>query len=565
MNAMFRNLVFSAVVAAVAVLPVARLQAQGSIANPAVVISMNTVDDQMAGASYLTRAAGMPQIGMLLTLGSAEFFKNLDTTKPIGSVVVLENGPPRVLGFVGVKDIDGLLEQFADQVGDFEKQGDVYIGKSPDGSDVFVKEVDGWAFISNEKGALSAVPNDPVSLLDGLHTEYNLAVRINGQNIPPQLKEMALGPLKEGFESAMNTLEEQDPEAAKFQRKMNEMSLNSLVDLVDQLDQITLGLSIDENSQSTYLDVSATFLPGSKYAGQIALLKGLTSDFAGFVANEEAITFHGTSRMSEEDIQLMSRMVTEMKGEVLEELDKDAGMNESEREVARSVVSDLIDVGIQTIETGKTDLGGQVTFENSAVSVVVGGFVADGKKVEDAVKRLIELAKKEDELPPDFSIQLNTDSHDGIDFHQIMATVPESESEARMVFGDQLVVTLGIGEQTLYAAVGPTGIEQIKSVMAQSKADANKALPLSEFNIRLIPILEFASQFDANVAQFAEVIKASGKDKISIVGNVVENGSKTRFEIQEGVFQLIGAAASQMGAGMPGGGGAAPGGDGFGF
>ena len=84
-------------------------------------------------------------------------------------------------------------------------------------------------------------------------------------------------------------------------------------------------------------------------------------------------------------------------------------------------------------------------------------------------------------------------------------------------------------------------------------SDANADTSM-QFNLFLSPLLKFASgiQGAEMLEMMSDTVQAGG-DRIQVRSDYIENGMKSRFEIQDGVLQLIGAAGGMMG-GLGGGG-----------
>ena len=60
----------------------ARVVAQET--KPVLVVSIASVDRLLSNIGYLTRAAGTPEVGGLVTLMASQYIEGLDTTKPAG-------------------------------------------------------------------------------------------------------------------------------------------------------------------------------------------------------------------------------------------------------------------------------------------------------------------------------------------------------------------------------------------------------------------------------------------------------------------------------------------------
>ena len=108
----------------------------------------------------------------------AQFAQMFDATKPIG-IVVQSDGVlgAKVLGFIptnNVQQLVGMLALFGMTAqptdgGLLELQ----TGAAP----VYIKEGQGWAFVSNNKESLANVPADPVPMLGGLKRNMMLLLK----------------------------------------------------------------------------------------------------------------------------------------------------------------------------------------------------------------------------------------------------------------------------------------------------------------------------------------------------------------------------------------------------
>ena len=78
---------------------------------------------------------------------------------------------------------------------------------------------------------------------------------------------------------------------------------------------------------------------------------------------------------------------------------------------------------------------------------------------------------------------------------------------------------------------------------------------MMQYNINIAPILDFVSSMegDPNIEAMAEALKEAGNDRIQMSSNLIENGVKMRFEMQDGILGLIkvGVDAFQGGGAFP--------------
>ncbi len=551
MKTLLRAACFTALAAVTFALPLSQTSAQDSNMEPkpAVVISLSSIDQQNADVRHLMKAAGMEAIGDV-AVGMAELYtEHLNKEMPIGGYVTLEDSNPQVVMFVPVTDLDAMLEMFSDEIGDVEEgDGGVKIISTPQ-SDLFIKESGGFAFVTNMEDNLDMLPTAPAELLKGLNDEYNFAIRVYAQNVPNELKQMAIGFMDEGFADAVAQMEAIDPEAADFQRKMNEVSKQSMVELIEQTDEVTIGLAIDEESSSTYIDFMVTGLPDSKLAKQSAVAGDVQSKFGGFLTGDPAASLHFASKMSEEDMVAVESMMVGMRDQVMAQIADEESLSAEQIELAQDVAGQMLDVLKATMETGVMDGGAKLVMDEETVAFAAGMGVAEGTKIEDAAKRLVEAAKAD--APPEVEFNLDAETYKGIDMHVITIPVPEDEEEMRNTVGDTVTVVLGTSEDAFYLAAGKNAISLLKSSIDSSMQVSMEEYPVSQFNISLSKVMSFAASVDEDpiAVMLADMLEGSENDKIRIVGTLIENGSKSRIEIQDDVIKLLGTAGMQFGGG----------------
>jgi hypothetical protein len=143
-------------------------------------------------------------------------------------------------------------------------------------------------------------------------------------------------------------------------------------------------------------------------------------------------------------------------------------------------------------------------------------------------------------------LKFNAAKHKDVDLHTFSVPIPDDEEQAQKVFGDALEVVVGTGAKSAYIAFGEESIDLLKEIIDDSASAAKEEVTPMELIISLAPILEFTASIedDPIVKMLAETIKkAAGKDHIRLSQRNIERGVAARLEVEEGVLQLIGAAA----------------------
>jgi hypothetical protein len=529
-------------------------------AKPVLVTSIAGADEVLGDVLFLTESAGVGDFGRLIALMASPYTATLDKKKPIGGYALLEedNQLASVM-FVPVKDLKMLLTTLESQVGKPEDAGDGVQRIATDRPQpVYVKEAHGWAFVSNEKRHLADLPKDPVKLLDGLNEQYTLALRVNVANVPADLRQTAVDQLRRGFEERL--AEELDEKQAEAMRQIGGFLVDTLIRLIEETDHVTLGWQVDAAEKKTYLDLQVTAVEDTELAEQMGQVKEGRSAFSGCLLPGAALTFHMHATSTEAEIEQAMLLVDRLREEAMKGIEKDDNLvNDEERQTARTIVNEMLDIVEGSLKTGKTDCGGVLSLKPDALTLAIGCFVADGQQLADAVKELAAFAEQKD---PNFpTIDFDAEKHRGVTFHTATIPLRTGPPEVRRVLGDPMEVVVGTGKKAVYLAFGKDAGQLLKEVLDGSVENRSKKLPPAEVVVSLTPVLEFAAAMEKRPRQLRQVEAAleavktlSGSDHISLRAMPIKNGCRVRLEIEEGVLKAIGAAAkapTQPPAGQP--------------
>ena len=223
-----------------------------------------------------------------------------------------------------------------------KKVGDIY-EISAQGQKIVAKEANGWATLSMMPEMLEGLPADPGQILGQLTSEYDLGIRIDVQNIPPQFRAMAVEQLQAGMEAGSNQKEDETDEQFQARKDMAQVQIDQLKKAINELDQLTLGLSLDGPNQRTFLDIVYTAVPGSSLAEQVSLNKDPKTNFAGFLQPDAAMMLSFASKASESDKANMQQMFQAIRKQTYTELVKKASdKSDEDRELIKSAVDDFL-------------------------------------------------------------------------------------------------------------------------------------------------------------------------------------------------------------------------------
>ena len=547
---------FSLIVAVltVAMTPWAESQAQ-TATKPAVVITLSSVDELVGDAKHVIAATGLPGIDDQLNVMLEPFTAGIDRSKAIGAVVSLEGELGFTLkAFVPVKDFSQMMTLVEAQLGAAQDAGNGI--KQLNGPvNIFVKEQGGWAHISNSAEGLAKLPRDPLKLLGGLNESYDFAVRGNIQAIPALFRNMLISQMKAGVESTLEREPGESDEDYETRRKSVQNQVAQMEKAVNEVEEIMIGWNYDQKGAGTYFDMALTPVKGSSLAKGFAVMSDLKSNFVGFHSADAAVRMNVTTKALPEEAAEAKITIEGLRAQIFNELDREGSVPPNVLAALKEVLSDMIDVGIETVEAGTVDGAMAVFLKDKTVQVGGGFHVVGGKKLAAAIKKAIRLAQEEEDFPKEVQIRFDTEVYKGISFHTVTVPIPPQE-EASQIFGGELQIALGTSDNSIYFGLAPNSISFLKGVIDKNTSAGSKVVRPMELSVALLPILEFASSFDDNPVVNAMIRQlktaASGKDHVvlSVTMEKESTSALYRFQLEEGVIKAIGAGVQ---AGIAGG------------
>lgn len=540
--------------AAVSLMPMTQAKAQ-SEAKPAIVISIAKISEQMDDIGFIADSSGFGQMSFLIKMQAEQFLKGIDDSKPSGILMYFEDGAqePTMMGFVPISNMDDVLNTISEQA-EIE-EGDDYITIIPDdGTELLMKQMGDYAFISDREEMFDAAPSDPAATLGDLQENYNFGARVYAQRIPESLRDMALDMIEEGYAESMAEMGEFPGD---LQEKNFEMQMAAIKSFIYETEEIVVGFVADEDNGSLRLGFQVTGLEGSKMAQQSAAQNDIEETrFGGFLMEGAAFTANTCSVISEDDIEQYQDMLAQLREEAYGEMENE-GMPAEQADIVRAIADDFFEVLEDTLKEGRVDLGAVVTTEET-IEFAMGFQVADARKLEDGVKELVKMVENEPQVRENVEFNLDAGSMNGVTLHEIIVQVPANEEEMVQVFGEEMTIILGIGKKAVYMAGGandPKGLLERAMTGSPSESEAAGKSTAIQYNLFLSPILRMAAGIEGEemMEEMADKLDETGRDRMRVTVEMIENGMKGQFEVQDGILEILGVAAQSMG-GMMGGG-----------
>jgi hypothetical protein len=510
--------------------------------DPALVVTLGSVNKLMQDINYLTAVVGQPQAGGMFTMLAAQFSRGLDATQPIGILVPLVNGAPEPIAMLPTPDVKTVLKSLEAQTGPADEldDGTLVIALGP--NTVFIRQVGNWAAVARNKQLLDLAPADPTTFFQGMGNNYDLAVRLDVKQVPPGVRDMVIAQLRQGFEQAMERQAEGDE---KSSREMAEVTIDQLEMVFSESDQLEFGWNIDQPSKQMVIDASFTALPGTELASMYAGQQPIPSAFASVIRPDAAAYYHAATSIDEKSIdqtrQSVENSLSTLKGALAGEED----LTEKQKADIEAMIKRIGKLALDSVAEGKADMGALLLADENDFRFVFGSFVSDGDEAAQIVKELAEKVKDEPNAPRFFFDQ---GKYKGVTMHRVEADVPEKQDEVRKIFGETLKVHVGTGEKSVYLAIGENSESLMQQLIDAGANEGPVQQSTGQLRLTLLPILQYAQSIEQNdtiSAMIDALARSPDPGSVIAVSNAIQNGQATKFTIGEGLLQAIGAAFRQ--------------------
>lgn len=519
---------------------------------PVAVVAIAPLERVTDDFTYLMRLCGVPQFGALGSMMIKQWSDGLDIKRPAGLTVQLVDGQPVPLAFLPLEDRKSLFRaleaggQFADDLGN-----GLYAFDAP-GQTIYAKEQGKWLFVSRQEEDLKKLPADPLALLGDAPKRYDIAVHVNVQALPAELRNGAVEQLREGLERRLAEDSDKSDEEKATAEEMGKASIQQIERLINETDQVTVGVATGSSLQKLQIEVETLFVSGSELAKQSAQLNNLTSDFTGLLIEEAAFTIRSTALVSDTDKAMAKSNMRSMYSQLETKLDDSGSMPTASKEALKKFAKGMIAIVDKTIDGGKLDGGAAVSLADGKVQAVLGGSVADGAQLEKEVKQLVASLGTGPEIP---KFEFNYAKHQNVNLHKVTVPIQTDDPQMQKVFGNELKLVVGTGDKSFYVALDPNGDALIKSALDRVNGKKSVNVIPGEMVLQTGQVLAFVQSIAPNPvieSISATLEQVDGKDKIKLLTTPIERGMRYQISIDDGVLKAGGAAAKLGQGGGPG-------------
>ena len=491
-NMPLRNLTASTLLVALATLVSAQPAAAES-PKPALAIAFAGYDQFIHDLKTLDEISGHTKLASLAESNidlatQSKGLEGLDKARPWGVLVALnDDGQPIVQGFLPVTDLKKLVASIPAPGGAAPDPNDKGVYEYPlGGKSMFVKQKGKWAVFSDSEENLGSASEDAVSEFSELPKKYLLSVRGSVKNVPEAARDKALATLR-GFVELTLSMQ---PSGSDEQRALLNANVKQMFEKLEilgkELDSLVIGVGLDSESKSLFLDFESRAKSDTGLAKKFSALGDAKTDFAGFELPGAALTMLSAGVADDEDVEAAKATLDRCKKLADKALDDNDALGDK-RDMAKKLLGDLLDVAEKTIELKKSD-GGMAILLNDGPVMIAGARIAAGEKLESTIKKLVKELTADDPKLSDI-ISLDVEKYEGVNFH--VATLPINDPEAAKVLGDTVKIAVGISESSVYIGAGKDPIAKIKEAIDGSKASPGQAIDPMKLIVSGTPIAKF--------------------------------------------------------------------------
>ncbi len=548
-----RSLVYVAALAALPLLGLPDVAAQPSQTKPVLVVSFSGLDRLWEDADFLGNLGGVSNLAdnlkqlLAAQTGGVPGVPGVDAKRPCGLVVQTNGAEFIVAGYLPVVDLPKMIDWLGTSGVEATKQGDAYRVDMPNGQSLFVAQKGDWAVISVSTEALAQVPSAPPQELDQLASAYDLGVSAYIGNIPPMWKQLGLAMIQQGIQTAMEQQPNQSDEEFAAQKAMVQRSFEQMQQSLNELDRILIAVNIDGKAGVITLDLETTVIPGTESANELALNKDLKTKLAGFVMSDATLALRETVKAGPRSITQFKDSLSQYEGMINSSLDKDTKLKSREKKLLKQLFTTFFTSLAETVEKDQLDFAMSMKLDSKSCEGLLAMTLLNAQDVENTVTDILKQAAKDE---PDLAkvLKLNAETYKGVRLHVVglpADALDEAPQAFKDILGSNASAVIGFGDKLVCMAFGPDAVSSLEKALDQSgnEVAVNKLL---EGHVKVRPLIEFiqvvgGDQMSEEDRQTVEqLIKAaSEKDQMTLEGTLIENGSRVRFELQEGVLKLV--------------------------
>jgi hypothetical protein len=392
--------------------------------------------------------------------------EGLDVKNPIGLYASISADNPTaspVVALVPVADKDTFLNALKMRAMlDIKEKDGLYETMAPNVQfPIYFRFANDYAYVSNQPESIDpkTLPK-PADVLGKSDKTVSATVRID--RLPDQMKKMALGAVEAQLAQGKDDPLPNETKAIKaFKDQAIDDVTRTLQSVLNDGEKLSLHLNIDPKTEEFAVEFELTGKSGSKLAKDLKSISENKSVVAGAIGSADAAMSMNVSVALAPDLKKLFGPVVD---DVIELAKKEANAPGEIQTKAEPLLKALT----PSLKAGDLDVGVAMhgPTKDDLYTVVFGLKLAEGKKVEEAIKTLVK------DLPPEFGALIKFDAEKlsgGAGLHVIQMGMHVDEKMAK-VFGKSDAY-LAFRDDLLVLALGPQGKEAVTKAVASKPAD----------------------------------------------------------------------------------------------
>ena len=512
-------------------------------AKPVAVFAIASFDALVEDIDFAGSLFSRPKLATSFMPMIRGFITGIDQTKPLGVIVQADGFDFTIAVCIPVTDFASVLTTLETLQLKTQDVGDgvtmIEVPQQP----VFIMEKDGWAIAAPTKDMLYQVPDNSEEMIHEISREYDLGIKLNRQNVPEPYRQMQMDDLESAFQRMRKQQGDIPPELA-------EILFELLKEILQSNHELTVGFLLDQVHQHASLDVIYTAVEGSRLSDRIELNKDVETDIAGFCQSDTAASMIFNARFAEEDITGMEQILGTVHTlvEAYQEGNTQETVEKAKAPLQKSI-DKFFDAFQSSLKSGTIEGGMVLDHAAPSLTLVAGFRVTDAQKIRRWLK---QLGHANEEQQGSSGIQWSVSTHEDVSFHTQSFQIPAHNEQVQRLLGETLDIAVGVGENSVFLAVGKECLEMTKSVIDTSRSNSKKDVPPMELTLSLQQMIEMAVVFaDAEDKPLLDRIgnslanESKGRDRIHVVAEIIPRGVRTRIEVEQGVLRAIGLAAKE--------------------
>lgn len=519
-------------------------------------VSVSSYQKLLDDVGYVGGLVEMPQAaqmveGMIAMFTQGQGLVGLDKDRPWGLLVQSSGQDFSPLVCLPINDLEGLLALGVNAGVTTEDMGEGVQSVSAQGQTYFVKTDGEWVFAAQRADQLATLPAAPADMLGDLVSEYDIAVKLMAQNVPPMFKQLAIGQLRQGMQEGLERRPDETDAQFETRSELAEANIANIEDMINDLDVALIGISVNPDGGGLVIDFRGSGVAGSKLADQFAIYNSPASTkLAGFLAEDASLSLASAYTIPESVkariYEEYEKQMATARAAVDQMLDEAELPNDEVRATLKSAIEDLLSCAEAMVESGEVDMAGNIQLEMGGASAIAALRTPTPEKIDSALKKVAALAEGD----PNFPVVWAADTYEGVTMHTL--SVPIADPQAQDVLGDQANVVVGIGADAAYFSFGPDAVGALKQAITNSASGTKDIKPV-QMTMSLAQVMEFAaaaaeaSGEDAAVPQMlAQLLEDSDSSQINITIDGEPNGMRYQVRVDEGVLKAIGKTGAEM-------------------